>query len=97
MKEERVEKIRSLLYRELSYYIKTKMNIEDFQITKVLLSPDLKKAKFFFIIYSSDQDKGKVEEFLNRNSKRIRNDLFRILRLRVVPYFIFEYDRGCFM
>lgn len=93
--KERIEKIRSLLLKEVSLYIQFKMGITDFQITRVLLSSDLKHAKFLFVnIYDRDEEVPKWESFLNKNSKKIRNDLFRKLGLKYVPDFIFEYDQG---
>ncbi|MFN3478603.1 MAG: ribosome-binding factor A [bacterium] len=101
IKKERVERIRSLLLKEVSLYIQYKMGIIDFQITKVLLSSDLKQAKFLFVNIYEENNRlnnklSELENFLNRNSKKIRNDLFRKLGLRYVPEFVFEYDKFTF-
>lgn len=90
----RIEKIRNLLAREVSLYIKNSLNVSNFQLNDVLLSFDLKKAKFLFVSVNGNlDDYVKMEKFLNKNSKKIRNELFRKLGLKIVPEFIFEYDR----
>ncbi|MEN3015272.1 MAG: ribosome-binding factor A [bacterium] len=98
MKNERIEKIRSLLHKEVGVYLHSDLNLSDVQITRVLISPDLKKVKFMFVSVSENFKQGfEVEEFLNRNSRKIRKDLFRRLSLKRVPEFMFEYDRGYYL
>ncbi|MCS7243710.1 MAG: ribosome-binding factor A [Candidatus Calescibacterium sp.] len=94
MKVERIEKIRKLLQREISVYLHSRMNLHNIQINRVLLSSDLKKAKFLFSCLDSNDKCNDMEDFLNRNSNRIRTDLFRLLKIKSVPEFVFEYDRG---
>ncbi|MCX7758592.1 MAG: ribosome-binding factor A [bacterium] len=94
MKVERIEKIRKLLQREISVYLHSRMNLYYIQINRVLLSPDLKRAKFLFSCLDNNDKSSDMEDFLNRNSSRIRADLFRLLKIKIVPEFIFEYDRG---
>ncbi|MCS7165478.1 MAG: ribosome-binding factor A [Candidatus Calescibacterium sp.] len=93
MNPQRIEKIRKLLHREVSMYIQNEMGLRDLQINRVLFSPDLKKAKFIFVYISNNSSDNKhIEDFLNKNSSRIRSSMFKLLRLRFVPEFIFEYE-----
>lgn len=92
-KNHRIEKIRSLLYREVSLYLHSVMQLSEVQIKRVLLSYDLSRAKFLFSTVYGDYKKSKeIEKNLNKNSERIRSALYRTLGLRKVPKFLFEYD-----
>lgn len=98
MKNQRVEKIRILLLKEVSNYLKFEMNLPNIQVTKVLLSSDLRKSKIFFVDVLGKIDEANfLEQQLNSNSNKIRRDLFRRLSLKIVPELIFEYDRGYYL
>jgi len=96
MKSERIERIRSLLYKEVSSYIRQEYQDSFIQITRVFLSKDLKKAKFMFVLLDlqriNRKDFSFIEEKLNRDSKRIKRDLYKNIGLKFVPDFVFEYD-----
>jgi ribosome-binding factor A len=62
-------------------------------ITRVQVSPDLGFARFYYVLAETDPETPKkVREALEAARGRIRHEIGRGGRLRVVPEIRFEYD-----
>ncbi len=62
-------------------------------ITRVRVSPDLGFARFYFVVAESDPaNLEAVEDALEAVRGRIRHEIGRQAKLRVVPEIRFEYD-----
>ena len=61
-------------------------------ITEVKMSPDLKLARVFVtVLGNSEQQKVTVQQ-LNHARAHIRHEISSLLKLRMVPDLMFEYD-----
>ena len=97
MKVKRTDKINSELQKILYQIIKTDINVptitEMFSITEVDCSPDLKNAKVYVSVYSTNEDK-KVATFqgIKSASSEIRRALASKMHTRCVPELRFYLD-----
>lgn len=97
MKVKRTDKINSELQKILYQIIKTDINVpsitEMFSITEVDCSPDLKNAKVYVSVYSTNEEK-KVATFqgIKSASSEIRRALASKMHTRCVPELRFYLD-----
>ena len=97
MKGKRTDRINSE-FRKLIYdVIKNKLNIpgvtEMFSITEVDVSPDLKHAKVYVSVYSTDEQKAKLTfDSICKASVDIRRELAHSTSIRYVPELRFYHD-----
>ena len=61
-------------------------------ITRVKMSVDLRRARVFFSMIGTDEEKRRSCEGLNSASGFIRRALARRLKLKHIPSIIFEFD-----
>ena len=97
MKGKRTDRINSE-FRKLIYdVIKNRLNIpgatEMFSITEVDVSPDLKNAKVYVSVYSTDEQKAKLTfDSICKASVDIRRELAHSTSIRYVPELRFYHD-----
>jgi ribosome-binding factor A len=63
-------------------------------ITSVSMSADLKRAKVYFSMSGSDEEKGSASEGLRSASSYIKRMLAKRVRLKYVPEILFEFDES---
>ena len=84
------QQIRSQLAQLLLYMQDERFSLVT--ITAVVVSPDLKIAKVYWVVSDSEKRKGPVEEAFSGAAKHLRKELAHSLELRVVPELRFYYD-----
>ncbi len=99
MKEKREKRLNSEFQREIYDILKNKIknpNItEMFSITEVDVTNDLKHAKVYLSVYSTDNDKkAKTFEAIVSSAKAVRSELSKVMRIRTVPELHFVTDNS---
>lgn len=97
MKSSRTEKLNSEFRKIIYDIIKNELNIptvsEMFSVTEVDVAPDLKSAKVYVSVYSTDQDKKKATFLgIKDNASKIRRSLSSKMRIKYVPELRFYED-----
>ncbi len=95
----RVEKVASLIRRELSQLLMNGIRDDRVRegivtITSVEVSGDLQHCKVFVSIYAEESQKNLVLDGLHSASGYLRGELGRMLHLRRAPEIVFYLDRG---
>ncbi len=98
-KSRRIEKVASLIRRELSELLTTTVHNEKVRqgmvtITEVEVSGDLQHCKIFVSVFGEEQQKEDVMEGLNSVTSFLRGELGRRLQMRRAPEIIFKLDKG---
>lgn len=93
----RTERLNAEFQKEIYDVIKRKLKnpfiTEMFSITKVDVSKDLKHAKVFISVYSTNEEKKQTTyNAIVEDAKRIRYELSKSMRLRTVPEISFLQD-----
>ncbi|HIE03621.1 MAG TPA: 30S ribosome-binding factor RbfA [Candidatus Latescibacteria bacterium] len=91
----RMEKVGSLLRREISSVLRTKVKdprVRSVAVTGVEVTEDLRHARAYVSVMGSPQEQKEAIEGLNRASKFIRAELGRRLRIKRVPEIAFLRD-----
>ena len=91
----RTRRVGEQLKRELAELLRSKADdprLALVSITTVLVSRDLAHAKVYITWLGEATERPDVVAALNRLSPELRRLLGRLLRLRVVPRLVFEYD-----
>ena len=84
---------RKEIYEIITRKLKNPLVTEMFSILRVDTSRDLSHAKVFVSIYSKNQEKAKLTfDAINADSKKIRYELARSVRVRTVPELHFILD-----
>ncbi|MCB0355082.1 MAG: 30S ribosome-binding factor RbfA, partial [Bdellovibrionales bacterium] len=84
------QQIRSQLAHLLLYMQDERFSLVT--ITAVVVSPDLKVAKVYWVVSDSEKRRDAVEEAFQGAAKHLRRELAHSLELRVVPELRFYYD-----
>ena len=97
MKSSRTEKLNSEFRKIIYEIIKNELNIptvsEMFSVTEVDVAPDLKSAKVYVSVYSTDQDKKKATFLgIKDNASKIRRSLSSKMHIKYVPELRFYED-----
>ena len=97
MKEKREKRLNSVfqkeIYNALKYKAKNPNITEIFSISEVDLSSDLKHAKVYVSIFSTDENKRKATfSAICDSAKAVRSELGRVMRIRTVPELHFALD-----
>ena len=97
MKGKRTEKLNSEFRKLIYEIIKNDLNIpsvsEMFSITEVDVAPDVKSAKVYVSVYSTDSEKKKATfDGIKANASKIRRELSNIMRIKYVPELRFLED-----
>lgn len=100
MKVKRTERLNSELRKLIYDVIKNKLMLPDvtemFTVTEVDCAPDLKTAKVYISVYSTDEEKRKKTfDAIRVVSPEIRRELCHEMRIRTVPELRF-YEDGAF-
>ncbi len=94
----RLKRIESLLKREISEYIHTKIRKKNdgigfVSVTKVEISPDFSEAKIFLSFFSEDKKENQYTfKVLNQYRGKMQSEISRVLRLKKTPFFHFIED-----
>ncbi|HRY62875.1 MAG TPA: ribosome-binding factor A, partial [Candidatus Paceibacterota bacterium] len=62
-------------------------------VTAIDLSPDMKEAKVLFTVLPSSAEDA-AEDFLKRQRSDFRDYVKKVWRMRTIPFFDFELDKG---
>lgn len=92
---DRLERISEALKREISILLQEDINdprIGNITITRVETSRDLRFAKVFYVIYSSDVEKDQIVKGLKKASSFIRGKLAERISMKFTPRISFHYD-----
>ncbi|MBO7214233.1 MAG: 30S ribosome-binding factor RbfA [Clostridia bacterium] len=97
MKGKRTDRLNSEFRKLIYEVISTKLEIagatEMYSVTEVDVSPDLKHAKVYLSVYSTDETKAKATfDAIARSSVEIRRELSRMATIRYVPELRFYRD-----
>ena len=97
MKGKRTDRLNSEFRKLIYEVISTKLEIagatEMYSVTEVDVSPDLKHAKVYLSVYSTDEAKAKATfDAIARSSVEIRRELSRMATIRYVPELRFYRD-----
>ena len=98
-KGRRVERVASLIRREISQLLQNgvrdeRVHLSMITITEVEVSGDLQHCKVFVSIYGEESTKNLVMSGLHDSSGFLRGELGRKLQLRRAPQIVFKLDRG---
>jgi len=61
-------------------------------ITEVSLTKDLRLGKVYYSVYGDNNALEKAENFIQKNSKRLRMELAGKIRVKFMPELVFYYD-----
>ena len=94
----RIEKVSSLLKKEISLILMNDLNnnliLENFvSITKIELSGDLQHSKVFISTSAEEKIKQLILENLNTQKNKIRFLLSQRVKMRRIPDLVFKIDR----
>ena len=97
MKSNRVEKLNSEFRKIIYEVIKNDLNVptitEMFSVTEVDVSPDIKNAKVYISVYSTNEEKKKATFLgIKESASKIRRGLSSRMRIRYVPELTFFED-----
>jgi len=95
MKERRIEKVKSLLQREISQILLKEIEFPGslVTVTGVSLTPDFSKAKVLITVFPEQKEKDVLKK-LKEESSFIRFTLGKKLTLKPIPKISFEIDEG---
>ena len=98
IKSRRIEKVSSLLKKEISLIIMYDLNedliLENFvSITKIDLTADLQYCKIFISSSTSEIMKNNIVEILNSKKNIIRHYLSQKVSMKRIPELIFRKDK----
>ena len=94
----RIEKVSSLLKKEISLILMNDLNenliLENFvSVTKIELSGDLQHSKVFISTPAEEKIKKSIIENLNSAKNKIRFLLSQRVQMRRIPEIVFKIDR----
>ena len=97
MKSNRVEKLNSEFRKIIYEIIRNDLNVpnitEMFSVTEVDVSPDIKNAKVYISVYSTNEEKKKATFLaIKENASKIRRGLSSKMRIKYVPELTFFED-----
>ena len=97
MKEKRETRLNSEFQKEIYDSLKNKVKnpyiTEMFSITEVDVTNDLKHAKVYVSVYSTDEQKREATfSAICDSAKQVRTELGRVMRIRTVPELHFILD-----
>ncbi len=97
MKGKRTEKLNSEFRKLIYEIVKNELNIpsvtEMFSITEVDVAPDVKSAKVYVSVYSTNDEKKKATfNGIKENASKIRRELSNKMRIKYVPELRFLED-----
>ena len=99
MKEKREKRLNSEFQKEIYSILKNKIKnpaiSEMFSISEVDVTNDLKHAKVFVSVFSTDKVKAQATfEAICASAKAVRTDLSKTMRIRTVPELHFVTDNS---
>tara|TARA_Y100001933_G_scaffold227962_1_gene243158 strand:+ start:205 stop:585 length:381 start_codon:yes stop_codon:yes gene_type:complete len=94
----RIEKLSSLLKKEISLILMNDLNdnliLDNFvSVTKIELSGDLQHSKIFISTSAQEETKNLIIENLNSAKSKIRFLLSKRVKMRRIPEIVFKIDR----
>ena len=81
--------------RELVVLLRDSVNdprVKDFSISEVIVSKDLSTAKIYFSPFSDNKELQELQTGLNSCANYLRNELGKLLHIRIIPTLSFHYD-----
>ena len=97
MNYKRSERVAMLIKQEVSNMLITELKdpgLGFVTVTGVKLSDDLRHCKVYYSTLGGQEQKHKVQQALTRAKGRIRKEIGRRIKLRMVPEIIFSYDES---
>lgn len=68
--------------------------LQEIQIVEVDVSPDLKNARLYYLLFSGQEPEPGVDQALDRVAGLVRRAVSRELRLKYVPKIEFRFDEA---
>lgn len=97
MTTKRVAKIQDLIKEEVSRLLLFKVKdprLQTVSVTRVKITPDLKRAVVFYSVFDDQADRGRIQSGLERATGFFRTEVGRVAGLKFVPEIVFEFDRS---
>ncbi|MDZ7723450.1 MAG: 30S ribosome-binding factor RbfA [candidate division KSB1 bacterium] len=97
MNYKRSDRVSMLIKQEVSNMLITELKdpgLGFVTVTGVKLSDDLKHCKVYYSALGGQEQKQKVQQALTRAKGRIRKEIGRRIKLRLVPEITFSYDES---
>lgn len=99
MKISRTSRLNGEYQKEISEIIRVQLKTKEpdvkgiVSVTEADVAPDLKTAKIYISIYSSsEEEKLRCFDAIQRNAGFIRHELAQVMRMRTVPALTFLWD-----
>jgi len=95
--KKRVSRVQELIQKEISELLLFKVKdprLTAVTITKVKMSPDLRRAVVYYSVFKDDVDRGEVQRGLESAAGFFRREVGRAVSLKFVPEIFFQLDRG---
>lgn len=95
MNYKRSERVGTLIKQEISNMLITELKdpgLGFITVTHVRLSDDLRHCKVYYSTLNDNGDKTEAQNALQRAHGRIKKQIGRRIKLRVMPEFLFIYD-----
>jgi len=95
--KKRVARVQELIQKEISELLLFKVKdprLSAVSITKVKMSPDLRRAVVFYSVFEDDLNREDVQRGLESAAGFFRREVGRAVSLKFVPEIIFQFDRG---
>ena len=99
MKISRTSRLNGEYQKEISEIIRVQVKMREpdlkgiVSVTEADVAPDLKTAKIYISIYaSSEEEKLRSFDAIQRNAGFIRHELAQVMRMRTVPSLTFLWD-----
>ena len=99
MKISRTSRLNGEYQKEISEIIRVQVKMREpdlkgiVSVTEADVAPDLKTAKIYISIYaSSEEEKLRSFDAIQRNAGFIRHELSQVMRMRTVPSLTFLWD-----
>jgi len=97
MSTRRVARVQEMIMEEISRLLLSKAKdprLRPVTVTRVTLSPDLKRARVFYSLFGQDINRKAVKQTLEWSASFFRREVGRKIDLKFVPEIIFEFDES---
>ncbi|MBW2061572.1 MAG: 30S ribosome-binding factor RbfA [Deltaproteobacteria bacterium] len=97
MSTRRVARIQGLIMETVSYLLLAKVKdprLQSVTVTRVEVSPDLRRAMVYYSFFGQDADREAVAQTLKGSTGFFRREVGRKVGLKFVPEIVFRFDQS---
>ncbi|MBW1709011.1 MAG: 30S ribosome-binding factor RbfA [Deltaproteobacteria bacterium] len=97
MSTRRVARVQGLIMEEISHLLLAKAKdprLRMITVTKVEVSPDLKRARVYYSFFGQDVNRASVKRTLEGSAGFFRREIGRKVDLKFTPEIIFQFDES---